>query len=828
MRAHRGRDLSALRVGLAKAGPSAVLAAAVAVALLAIAAWAQLGPSQSEPAQAAAPPGAGSAAATAAQDDEPGPEETLDDLGISGYPDRLSVQPGETVSFHVSSRSPRYRVELVRMFHANPDPRGPGIQEEPVPAPATGVHEGSRQSLGLGSYAEIDDAAALRLGGSFTISAWIAPTTIPGAKENLLAAANTPAHAPRPQGIVTKWSGNAGYGLYIDEHGSLSLRLGDGERAVDVSTGTRLRPWAASFPGWEATSQNDPAEGSPQGYETQWYFVAASYDAETGKATLYQRPQNHIPDPTRSLVTRDIGLAGPTGNDAPLRIAAGEGTGQGSVTDLYNGKIDNPRIYGEALTAAQLRGIEAGEEPATALANWDFSRGIRSAAITDDASRGLHGRTVNGPKRAVTGHDWSADENDYRRAPGQYGAIHFHQDDLRDAKWPVGFRYRVPADADSGVYAAKLRADGKVFYVPFAVRPREGRATARAALVLPTFSYLAYGEIGDSPNALSLYSRHVDGSGVTYSSSLRPLTTLQPTTRPRHFSGDMQLVYWLHAQGYDVDVLTDHDVHREGASLLNRYRVVLTGQHPEYITGREYDAFDSYVHGGGRLMYLGGNGFYWVTGSDRTNTYVEVRRRDGTQAWHAAPGESHLTTTAEEGGLWRFRGRAPQELLGVGFSAQAYGGTPNPATDARPYGRTEQSYGPQGAWVFEGLGADEAIGDHPSLFYPSGAAGDELDRVDHTLGSPANTVILATATGFSDGYQYVLEELNASDSKQGGTVNPMVKADMAYVKYRNGGGVFSVGSIAWDSSLLHNDANNSVSTVTGNVLDRFLKTQSLP
>ena len=71
-------------------------------------------------------------------------------------------------------------------------------------------------------------------------------------------------------------------------------------------------------------------------------------------------------------------------------------------------------------------------------------------------------------------------------------------------------------------------------------------------------------------------------------------------------------------------------------------------------------------------MYMGGNGFYWVTPMDPTGRYIEVRRRDGTEHWQGAPGEHYHSLTGEPGGLWRFRGMAPQQYFGVGFTAQGF------------------------------------------------------------------------------------------------------------------------------------------------------------
>jgi hypothetical protein len=45
---------------------------------------------------------------------------------------------------------------------------------------------------------------------------------------------------------------------------------------------------------------------------------------------------------------------------------------------------------------------------------------------------------------------------------------------------------------------------------------------------------------------------------------------------------------------------------------------------------------------------------------------------------------------------------------------------------------------------------------------------------------------------------------------------------MAYTKFIGDGAVVTVGSIAWDSSLLVNNTDNGVSRVTDNVLRQFV------
>ena len=109
----------------------------------------------------------------------------------------------------------------------------------------------------------------------------------------------------------------------------------------------------------------------------------------------------------------------------------------------------------------------------------------------------------------------------------------------------------------------------------------------------------------------STYSCHSDGSGVCYSSRLRPILNMRP--KYRHwlspslwqFNADLHLTDWLEQMGFEFDVHTDEDLDREGVELLSRYRVVLTGSHPEYTSERMLNAYEAYQASGGRWMYLG-------------------------------------------------------------------------------------------------------------------------------------------------------------------------------------------------------------------------------
>jgi len=297
---------------------------------------------------------------------------------------------------------------------------------------------------------------------------------------------------------------------------------------------------------------------------------------------------------------------------------------------------------------------------------------------------------------------------------------------------------------------------------------------------------------------------------------MRP-TYHTPTTKgARHFAADLYLIWWLERQGVPYAVATDHDLDAEGADLLSRHRVLITGSHPEYVSARMLDAVAAFTADGGRLMYLGGNGFYWVTARHPDAPHViEIRRGAGSRrVWDSEPGEEYLASTGEPGGVWRYRGRAPQRLTGVGMTAQGF-------DKASPYRLLPDAADPAVSWIFDGLRADVFGATGYGL---GGAAGDEIDRADHVLGTPRDAWILARSFGHSAKIVPTIDEQSReiSGAVSGGE-GP--HADVVAFGRPGGGAVFSVGSICWLSSMAYvNEAGeeSDVSRITRNVLTRFL------
>ncbi|RBQ19719.1 hypothetical protein DP939_13410 [Spongiactinospora rosea] len=756
------------------------------------------------------------------------PQQSLDALGISGYPDRLSVRPGESVQIMVSTKAPEFKSTIVRVTHGDADPAGPGLKEQVIDSPVNKTYPGAHQPLPLGSYVRVPDDRRLRPSGGFTITAWIAPSTIPGSPYNRTALQRTPVGTPRAQGLVTKWSetDRRGYGLFIDEQGALALRVG----ADTVSTGVKLKPWAAAMGGPEMYFSKRPR---PQHVNNSgWYFVAASYDPRTRRATVTQRPVSTLPDDSAATTTKQVGSGQVAHTSDPLLMAGyWDRSGDTRPAGLYNGKIESPALYDRALSEREIDAVAQGRHAPRPAAAWDFSRHMSGDQVADTGPHRLSGTAVNLPVRAMTGHDWDRKTMNHNEDPEQWGAIHFHEDDLGDAAWKPAFTWKVPKDARSGIYAARLEAAGKVYHATFVVRPKQ--TGSKIAMLVPTLTYLAYGQTGGS---LSQYSNHADGSGYVYSSQKRPITNLRPLTtgpngegRPWGFEADTHIFDWLETRKFDVDYITDHDIDREGRKILDGYQTVITGTHPEYISTTEHEAIKDWLGDGGRLMYLGGNGFYWVTALNRTREYTELRRHDGTEAWQAAPGEYYHSTDGEYGGLWRFRGTPPQELVGVGFSAQGFGHPSGFAYYNKPFDRSEAGYSEAGAWIFDGVSKKDGIGgDLPSLQSQGGPMGEEVDRVDYSLGTPPNAIVLGTSQPFGEQYMHVVEEINTSALFEGGDTNPMVRGDVTLIHYPNGGAVFSASSMVWSGAFYNNGYDNDLTRITENVLKKFTSGDPLP
>ena len=500
------------------------------------------------------------------------------------------------------------------------------------------------------------------------------------------------------------------------------------------------------------------------------------------------------------------------------------------------------------------RCVRATVDGSSAEASWKPDRSVAPAAITF-GNTGMpataHVRfcdaQIQTPTASIALLDSPSKRHVERNNPtwgmsdrhGAHTAVRFHPDDIGDVQWPATLSFSLPDDLDPGVYVAVCTNGDSSAAITLFVQPRTPRH--RIAVLLSTWTYLAYANyrqasehrvfgdyskithrtiaLSDVDHILaddvepgwSLYDRYHDGTAVYQASRRRPLLDVVPgyrwwmTGSTRHLSTDLELLAWLADHDIGVDIVTDDTLYRSAPSALSDYDVIITSSHPEYVSTNIIDALAEFTNTGGHLLYLGGNGFYWVTeppASEPTAT-IEIRRGTG---WSGAdPDDTHLSTGARAG-RWADVGRPPNQLTGVGFVAQGWG----PAagyTQLDTVTTTEV-----GRDLFARVDPTETIGGFGTSL--GGAAGDEIDAAATGRGTPATTIRLASS------------EHRHTDHLMHEDAAAPKRADITYTPTAGNGSVFAVGSMNWITSLADPTPDNNVATITLNAIHRATRRAS--
>ena len=738
---------------------------------------------------------------------------------ITGYTDEVSLRRAERLRVMVScTAAESYDAALVRVRCGDLNPEGPGFSETVIPSDFDGTYPAREQHANAGSCVIIPISEHSIT--TFTAMAHIWPT----------------APDQGDQVVLSLGGPGAGFRLLISG-GCLTAELSDpgGTARVCNSVPLVMRQWALvaitlDDDGTLSVLQ-EPYIRSGAGERPVESNCATGFDWSVEQATALLIATEREPDDRESLRTKHH----------------------------FNGKIEKPRLASKALSRLQIETLREGKVPPDladdVLGLWDFSRDIDSEFIRDMSRNQLHGKTVNLPARAMTGANWTGEEVKWANATYQYGAIHFHDDDIYDANWEVDIEANLPDDLPSGAYAIRLSAGDQSDRLPIFVRPRAKDKPAPLLFIASTATYWAYANLNPVPfpiaellssrliilhdaNRLidehpewgpSLYDVHTDQSGVCYSSRFRPILNYRPGyiscfgaqgSNLREYNADTHILDWLEETGQPYDIITDEDLHAEGYPLLARYDAVMTGTHPEYYSVEMWDAVKSYADGGGRLMVMGGNGFYWrIAYHKRLPGVIEVRRSGpAIRTWETQPGEEYHSFDGKRGGPWRAQGRPPQCIGGVGFISEGF-------DLSTGYRRTEAGDNPRAGFVFQGVEGDWIGG---FGLQGGGAAGIEIDHADTALGTPTHALILASSEGHTEAYRLVNEEMSITVPTVTAPVEARIAADMVFFETQGGGAVFNTGSIAWSGSLSHNGYDNNVAQITSNVLHRFLDPAPFP
>jgi N,N-dimethylformamidase len=383
-------------------------------------------------------------------------------LKILGYPDRLSVAPGEEIAFKVSlEEGTHFDARLVRVIHGDANPDGPGLKFRHIATPIDGRHPGKVQRIDAGSYMIVEQAPAIAA-KAFTFFAMIWPT-LPERKD---------------QTLLAQWDAKTGRGFRIAvDEGRLSVTLGDGKGIARLDSGKAM-------------------------LVRQWYSVAVAIDPATGAVILDQIPiGSYAQVDDRGHAEAKLAIKVPE-LEAPLFIA-GCPQPDSTIGGHFDGKIDGPMLC-EGLRPADLHKTLREIDPVTPapkiIARWDFSKDMEGITAIDVGPHQLHGTLMQLPTRAMKGWNGTGEEHHWARKPDQYGAIHFHHDDVYDAGWETSVALTIPDDLKSGPYALHVTCGEsnaeatRESYIAFFVRPpRHGRGKRPAvAFLAPTCSYLAY------------------------------------------------------------------------------------------------------------------------------------------------------------------------------------------------------------------------------------------------------------------------------------------------------------------------------------------------
>jgi N,N-dimethylformamidase len=707
---------------------------------------------------------------------------------LYGYTDEVSCRPGSTLSVMAGlgnvepPAAATARIDVVRLRHGDANPAGPGYLASDLDWGQPAAVELEPRASGRGSYLVVDDHPDLRPSGPFTLALWYLPTLRDG----------------RWEALAAKWTaGNLAYAIFLTGQGCLTTAIScDGRTA-----------------GW-ATGRQEVVEG-------RWQFVALAFDPASGRAEVHQAldPAGPIETARRELPARPLHQG-----DGPLLFAASPHPASpdaGRWAHL-NGKLSDPVLLAGALDAGAAARLASGDDPAglaPVLAHWSFADEVCSVRVPDRCGR-HDARALNAPSRAVTGPRFDGlSTRLYTDRRDQYAAIHFHDDDLDDPEWPVTLSVEIPTDAESGLHAVRLRLDDDVLHLPFVVPP--ATRAADVAVLIPTLSWQAYrsnreafstSEDGVRDPGLCLYDLHRDRSIVYHVSRRAPSRSGQPTFvgdwGAHAVASDLYLLDWLEHEGIAHDAYCDEDLHHGGAGILDGYRCLILGAHPEYWTGAMLDALEDYLDAGGRVMYLGGNGLFWVTSIHPERPWLlEVRKCRPGDNNHpiSAPGEYQHATTLELGGLWSARGRPPRRLVGVETSTSVF----VHARGRWGYERTPATADPRYAFVFDGV-EEDPIGAYGLNL--GSAAAVEMDCIGEWPWRDAEPPVLLARACHPEFLAMTRPELLAPQA-----------ADLTLRVGPRGSAVFSAGSIAWTGSLSHRRYENGVARITRNVLRRFLE-----
>lgn len=586
------------------------------------------------------------------------PHTALDVPGAHAYSMQHSVAAGETLELCVSASVP-YRLSICRLGLQVDDPAGDTVLKryDEVPANPQPIHPGS--------YVHIEK----RLRGTMraiTLECWVRPWDI-----------------TKLQGLISQEDKDSSEGLAlgIGADGYVGFYLGDNV-SPDEALVHRTKPGVVDT--------------------KKWHHIVATWDGKTKRVFVD---------------AKEVGawdFAGPLlPGPHPLRLGA---MSQANLANHFlDGDLAMPAIYDRALSEVEARarfeqkGLKLAQGK-DVLACWPLGeeRGDRVA----DAVGGREGRIINHATWMIGGPGFEADvprfgDYDPTKDATRGHGLRFASDDLYDCRWKVTHRFPIPADARSGIYVARMEFTyedkPRLYHCTFIVRRAPKRKKAPILFVCAANTWRAYSAtpFAITPPSLAqvwgtggiekdsrglpaycLYRGHAAGQG-TYQLGLRmpwpaagPYVLYGGQTSYSHLArADRWPQTWLEAQGYDYDVISDVDLHRD-PSVLRGYKTFMVVGHNEYWSREMYRGVEGYLRDGGNLLVLSGNTMGWRVSFNDDATVMECRKVDcpGNQMPPTRRGEAWHSHDGQRGGSQRESGMPGYRVIGldiIGWNIQS-------------------------------------------------------------------------------------------------------------------------------------------------------------
>lgn len=353
--------------------------------------------------------------------------------------------------------------------------------------------------------------------------------------------------------------------------------------------------------------------------------------------------------------------------------------------------------------------------------------------------------------------------------------------------WAVSASWTVPTNLCSGLYLARpTRADTQgASHILFVVRDDHGGADMLFQTSDTTWQ--AYNTYGGN----SLYGLyHINGWGVNraYKASYnRPLTTRETLEYYSLWIGEVPMIRWLEANGYNISYISGVDTHRYGSQLTNNHKVFLSVGHDEYWSAQQRANVTAARNAGLHLAFFSGNEMFWkirwensIDGSNTPYRTMVCYKETTTSA--------KIDPSPEWTGTWRdprfsppSDGNFPEnEITGTLFVVNGI------ATNSL---EVPADYGKHRVWrntTVASLGAGQ------KAVFPKATLGFEWDAIVDNGFLPAGQMRLSLTTA---GNLNVLQDYGSTYQ------NGSATHSLSLYRHQSGALVFGAGTVQWPWGL---------------------------